>query len=114
MRSRPLIVRSVVLRYFNNRWCFSVWFGCGPLGTLYSFLSLELPVLAPTLLGCAGRLLLVDLLDYLRAALVAIEMVVDFSGQPLARVLAILLPRARLLAVDNYARGYMLELDGDA
>lgn len=69
-------------------------------------------MLPPALLGGAGFLLRLEPGDDGGAALVAVEQVVDLLGEVLAGQLPILLAGARVLALDDYAGGDVLELDG--
>lgn len=74
-------------------------------------LLVQLSILAATLLGCTGGLFLLDLADYARPALLAVEQVVDLLGEQLARVFAVLASRPGGLGLDDYARRDMFQLD---
>lgn len=69
-------------------------------------------MLPPALLCGAGLLLCLEPCHYGGAALVAVEQVVDLLRQVLAGQLAVLLAGARVLALDDYAGGDVLQLDG--
>lgn len=84
------------------------------LVSLFALLSplSKIAMLPPALLGGAGFLLRLEPGDDGGAALVAVEQVVDLLGEVLAGQLAVLLAGACVLALDDYAGGNMLELDG--
>lgn len=69
-------------------------------------------MLPPALLRSAGLLLRLEPGHHGGAALVAVEQVVDLLCEVLAGQLAVLLAGARVLALDDYAGGYVLQLDG--
>lgn len=69
-------------------------------------------MLPPALLRGAGFLLCLEPCHYGGATLVAVEQVVDLLCEVLAGQLAVLLAGARVLALDDYAGGDVLQLDG--
>lgn len=82
-----------------------------PFLALFSPLG-GIAMLPPALLGGAGLLFRLEPGHDGGAALVTIEQVVDLLGEVLAGQLAVLLAGACVLALDDYAGGEMLELDG--
>lgn len=83
-------------------------------GALGYLLLLELPVLPPALLGRARGLLPLDLAHDGGAALVAVAHPVELRRQQVSGDLAVLLPRACGLGLDDHAGGEVFELYGGA